>query len=158
MPEPSNTTFLQHNAMGRCMICNGNHLSDQCIYISELENYQNQSRYEEPVYFPEPYFPSYPSSTYDLQQEPKLSEEDQMIDMLKDWFEKHDGKLDTMLETCQNQFKSIQRQSEFIQRLTENQRYIPHEIFSDETDEAFEYQVFHDDTLAKEEAEQYQEP
>ena len=84
-----------------------------------------------------------------------------MIDILKNWFKKQDEKLDTMLETYQNQLESIQRQSASIQRmtyqireLTENHSYIPQGPFSDDTNEAFEYQAFHDDTLAEEEAEQ----
>ena len=47
MPEPSSTTFAQWNEMGRCVICDGNHPSDQCIYLSEWQNYWNHSRYEE---------------------------------------------------------------------------------------------------------------
>ena len=132
MSEPSNTTFAQHNVMGRCMISDGNHPNDKCIYISEWQNYQNHSMYNKQTYFPDPYFPSYLPFTYDLHQEPEPSEEDKMIDMLKDWFKKHNEKLDTLLEIFQNQFESIQRQSISIQRityqtrqLTENQSYIP---------------------------------
>lgn len=85
--------------------------------------------------------------------------------MLEDIFKKQKEKLDTMLETSQKQFESIQRQSEFIQRMTnqmrqftENQNYIPQEPVSDDIDEAFEYQSFHNDTSIEEEAEQYQQP
>ena len=63
--------------------------------------------------------------------------------MLKDWFNKRDEELNTMLETCQNQLESIQRQSASIQnmtyqmrQLTENQSYIPQEPLLDNTDEA----------------------
>ena len=45
--------------------------------------------YEEPSYFP-----SYPPSTYNLHQETELSEEDQMIHMLKNWFEEREAQLD----------------------------------------------------------------
>ena len=75
---------------------------------------------------------SYPPSTFDFHQQSEPSEEEQLVDMLKDWFMKQDEKLYTMLETYQNQLKSIQRQSKSIQRmtdqirqLTENQSYIP---------------------------------
>ena len=92
--------------------------------------------------------------------------------MLKDWFNKRDEELNTMLETCQNQLETCQNQLESIQRqstsiqnmtdqmrqLTENHSYIPQEPLPDDTDEAFKYQSFHDDTLEEEEAEQYQQP
>ena len=45
-----------------------------------------------------------------------------------------------------------------IRQLIENQNNIPQEPFSDETDEAFKYQSFHNDTSTEEEAEQYQQP
>ena len=112
MREPSNTTFAQHNAMRRYMICDGNHLSDQCIYISEWQNYRNQSQCEEPSYFTEPYSPSYPPSTYDLHQEPEPSEEDQMIYMLKDWLEEKEAQIDAQ----------FQRQAESIQRMIDQVR------------------------------------
>ena len=35
MSESSNTTFSQQNEIMRCVICDGNHPSDQCIYLSE---------------------------------------------------------------------------------------------------------------------------
>ena len=51
----------------------------------------------------------------------------------------------------------IQRMTDQIRLLIENQSYIPQGVFSDDTDEAFECQTFHDDTLTEDEAEQYQE-
>ena len=47
---------------------------------------------------------------------------------------------------------------EQARQLTKNLNYIPQGRFSDDTGEAFEYQAFHDNTLAEEEAEQNQEP
>ena len=44
-----------------------------------------------------------------------------------------------------------------IRQLTENQNYIPQWPFSDDTGEAFEYQAFHDDTLAEDETKQNQQ-
>ena len=35
MSELSNTMIAQQNEMDRCMICDGNYPSDQCIYLSE---------------------------------------------------------------------------------------------------------------------------
>ena len=70
MSKSSNITFSQQNEMGRCVIYDGNHPSDQCIYLSELQNYWIHSRYEEPSYFP-----FYPPSTFDFHQEHEPSEE-----------------------------------------------------------------------------------
>ena len=53
-----------------------------------------------------------------------------------------------------SQTEYIQRMTSQMRQLTENQSYIPQETFSDKTDEAFEYQAFHDDTLSEDEAEQ----
>ena len=58
----------------------------------------------------------------------------------------------------QSNAESIQRMTDQIRQLTENQSYIPQEPFANDTDEAFEYQAFHDNTLTEEEAEQYQQP
>ena len=106
-----------------------------------------------------PHFSSYPPSTYDLHQEPEPSEEEQLVEMLKDWFKKQDEKLDAMAEIFQSQNKdqatTLQIITDQTRQLTENQSYIPQEAFSDDTDEAFEYQAFHDDTLSDEKAEQY---
>ena len=94
MSEPINSTFAQHKEIGRCVICDGNHPSDQCIYISEWRNYWNHFRYEEPSHFTEPYHPSYPSSTSDLHQEPeRYSPKEkhiirEMVDILKKCNEK----------------------------------------------------------------------
>ena len=147
MPEPSNTTFAHQNEMGRCVICDGNHPSDQCIYLSEWQNYWNHSRYEESSHFP--------PSIYDLHQEPDPSEEDQLNDMLKDRFKEMEAQFDAQI---QSNAESIQRMTDQIRQLTENQSYIPQEPFANDTDEAFEYQAFHDNTLTEEEAEQYQQP
>ena len=85
MPEPSNTTFAHQNEIGRCVICDGNHPSDQCIYLLEWQNYWNHSRYEESSHFP--------PSTYDLRQELDPSEEDQLIHMFKEMEAQFDAQI-----------------------------------------------------------------
>ena len=163
MPEPSNIVFAHQNEMGRCVICDSNHPSDQCIYQSEWENFWRQACYKEPSHFTDPHFPSYPPPNYyDLQQQ-EPSEEEKLFDMVKDLL--NNERLDTMLEISRNQLESAQRQTESIQRMTdqirqmiEKQNNIPQEPFSDDTDEAFEYQSEEVDMLEDEEAEQYQQP
>ena len=62
-----------------------------------------------------------------------------------------------MFHAQSTQFNAqIQSQAEFIQRLTdqvrqliENQNNIPQESFSDDTGEAFEYQSDHDDIFIR---------
>ena len=99
IPEPSNTIFAHQNEIGRCVIYDGNHPSDQCIYCSEWQNFWNHSWYEEPPHFTEPCFPSYPPLTsYDLHQEPEPSEECQMIYMLKDWLEEWEAQIDAQFQ------------------------------------------------------------
>ena len=119
MPEPSNTIFVQQNAMWRCDICNGNHPRDYCEYNynSRWQNYKNPLWYEEPSHFP-----SYPPSTYDFHQEPEPSEEDQLIHMLNVWLEEREAQLDAQI---QSQTESIQRMTDQIRQLTENQNFIP---------------------------------
>ena len=82
--------------------------------------------------------------------------------MLKNQFKKQDEKLDAMAEIFQsqneNQVATLQRITDQARQLTENLNYIPQRPFSNDTDEAFDYQTFHDDTLSQEEAEQYQQP
>ena len=75
-------------------MCDGNHPSDQCIYLSEWYNYWNHSRYEESSHFP-----SYPPSTNDLHQEPDPSEEDQLNDMLKDRFKEMEAQFDVQIQS-----------------------------------------------------------
>ena len=114
--ESSNTTFAHQNEMGRCVICYGNHSSDQCIYLSEWQNYWNHSRYEESSHFP-----SYPPSIYDLYQESDPSEEDQLNYMLKDWLKKREAQFDVQI---QSQAVSIQRMTDQVRQLTENLNHI----------------------------------
>ena len=123
MSKPNHTQSFQ-NEMGRCVICDGNHPSDQCLYLSEVENYQN-SFYEELAYYPEPHFSSFPPSTFDLQQ-PELSDGDQTVDMLKNWLTEQETQF-------QSQTESIQRITDQVRQLTENMNCIPHEAFNDET-------------------------
>ena len=125
MPESSNTTFAHQNEFRRCVICDSNHSSDQCIYRSEWENFWRQSCYEKPSHFTEPNFPSYPPSTFDFHQESEPSEEEQLVDMFKDQFKKQDEKLVEMAEIFQIQAESIQRMTDRGRQLTENQSYLP---------------------------------
>ena len=113
MLESSNTTFAHQNEFGRCVICDGNHPSDQCIYFSEWLNFWNHSRYEEPPHFSEPHFPSYPPSTFDFHQEPEPSEEEQIIDMLK-------NRLAQLNAYIHSQAAYIQRMTDQTRQLTEN--------------------------------------
>ena len=99
---------------------------------------------------PEPHFP--PPTYFDFHQEPKPSEEEKLVDIFQDLFKKQQERLDAVF---QSQAESIQRLTDQVRQLTENQNNIPQESFSNDTDEAFEYQSDHDDTLSEEEAEQY---
>ena len=98
--ESNNTTFAHQNEMWRCVICDGNHPSDQCIYLSEWQNYWNQSRYVELSHFP-----SYPPSIHDLHQEPDPSVEDQLNDMLKDRFKEMEAQFDAQIQRTQNPYR-----------------------------------------------------
>ena len=151
MPESSNSTFAQQNEFGRCMICDSNHPSDQCIYRSECENFWRQACNEKPSHFTEPHFPSYPPSTFDFHQQPEPSEQDQILHMFKEQAAQFDAQVQSNAET-------IQRLTDQLKQLKENQNNIPPEPYSDDTGEAFEYQSNHDDTFSDEEAEQYQQP
>ena len=56
MSELNNIMIAQQNEMRRCMICDGNHPRDQCIYLSEWQDYWNHAMYEEPSHFIESHF------------------------------------------------------------------------------------------------------
>ena len=96
--------------------------------------------------------PSYPpSSTFDFHQKPEQSVEDLLMDMFKTQAAQFDAQI-------QSNTESIQRLTDQLRPLIENQNNIPQESFSDDTGEAFEYQSEHDDILSEKEAEQYQQP
>ena len=61
-------------------------------------------------WMPEPYFPS--PTYYDFHQEPEPSEEEQLVDMFKDWFKKQDKNMDAIFHS----------QAESIQRMTDQVR------------------------------------
>ena len=68
-----------------------------------------------------------------------------MIYMLKNWLEEREAQI-------QSQAESIQKITYQVRQLTENQNYIPQGGLSDDIEDSFEYQAFHYDTLAGEEA------
>ena len=102
---------------------------------------------------PEPHFP--PPIHFDFHQEPEPSEEEKLVDMFKYLFKKQQEKFDAQV---QSNTESIQRLTDQLRQLIENQNNIPQEPFSDDTDEDSEYQSDHDDTISEEKAEQYQKP